>query len=213
MRTLAFVALLAACAPTTAALRGPVDRAVRARVPGEPSAPITGEAIDALLAKPLALDGAIRIALATNPRLAAAFAELGIAGGEIATATIGGALGPTHVELALRWETGDHEYELGVVQDLVGLLELPRRRAAAEASVAAARARVTAMALRLIAQVEIAFRDVLVTTQEVELRRTAFDAADAAATLRERMHAAGTTTDLAQARERAAREQARVETA
>ena len=44
-------------------------------------------------------------------------------------------------------------------------------------------------------------------------RSTAFDAADAAAGLRERMHAAGNASDLAVARDRDAREQARVELA
>ena len=60
-------------------------------------------------------------------------------------------------------------------------------------------------------KVEIAFHDLIAAQQEVELRRTAFDAADAAALMRERMHDAGNTSDLAQARDRDAREQARVD--
>src|SRR5207244_12768592 len=71
----------------------------------------------------------------------------------------------------------------------------------------------TATAVRLAARVEIAFHDLLAAQQEAELRRAAFDAADAAASLRERMHAAGNTTDLAQARDRDAREQARIDLA
>jgi outer membrane protein TolC len=61
--------------------------------------------------------------------------------------------------------------------------------------------------------VEIAFYDVLAAQQELELRRTAFDAASAAAELAERLHDAGTITDLAYARERDHREQARVDVA
>lgn len=87
----------------------------------------------------------------------------------------------------------------------------PGRRAAAHAELRAARATAAATALRLAARVEIAFNDLLAGQQELELRRTALDAADAAATLRERMHAAGNTTDLALARDRDAREQARIE--
>ena len=86
-------------------------------------------------------------------------------------------------------------------------------RAAARADLAAARAKATATALRLAARVEIAFDDLIAAQQELELRRTAFDAADAAATIRERMHAAGNTSDLAQARDRDAREQARIDLA
>jgi outer membrane protein TolC len=74
--------------------------------------------------------------------------------------------------------------------------------------VACARA---ASTVRLASRVVIAFSHVVAAQQELELRRTAFDAADAAAALRERMHAAGNTTDLAEARDRAAREQARVD--
>ena len=87
----------------------------------------------------------------------------------------------------------------------------PRRRAAARAELAAVRASAAAAALRLAAQVEIAFHDLLAAQQEAELRQAALDAADTAATLRERMHAAGNTTELALARDRGDREQARVE--
>jgi cobalt-zinc-cadmium efflux system outer membrane protein len=54
---------------------------------------------------------------------------------------------------------------------------------------------------------------VIAAQQDIELRRTAFDAADAAATIRERMRAAGNTTELALARDRDARESARIELA
>ena len=89
---------------------------------------------------------------------------------------------------------------------------LPRRRAAAHAELAAPRRprppRPRSGSPRASTSHS---RDLLAAQQEIELRRTAFDAADAAATLRERMHAAGNTTDLAQARDRDAREQARIE--
>ena len=77
----------------------------------------------------------------------------------------------------------------------------------------AAQALASAHAVRLVAQVEIAFGDLLAAQQSLELRRAAFDAADAAATVRERMHAAGAASDLAQARDRDAREQARISVA
>src|SRR5262249_19366881 len=148
--------------------------------------------VDALLAKPLTGDVAIRIALANNARLAAALDELGVAGGELASAL---GLGPVQIDVMLRWDRG-YEHEVDAIQSVLGPVTAPRLRAAAHADLAAARANATATAVELAARTEIAFRDLVAAQQEVELRRTAFDAADAAATVRERMHDAGNTTEL-----------------
>jgi outer membrane protein TolC len=201
----ALLVLLAACAPSMSELRAPVDDDVAHRLGTRGTANV-----DELLAKPLDADAAVRVALANNARLAAALDELGIAGGELATAL---APGPMHVDVQFRHGAGANELEIDAIQPVLSLIMGARRRAAAHADVSAARATATATAVRLAARVEIAFHDLLAAQQEVELRRTAFDAADAAATLRERMHAAGNTTDLAQARDRDAREQARVDLA
>jgi cobalt-zinc-cadmium efflux system outer membrane protein len=191
-------------------LRAPVDDEVARRLGTKP-APIAD--IDHLLTHPVDVATATRVALANNARLAAAFDELGIAGGELAEAT---SIGPLQADVQLRYGGGgsgprasEHEFE--VIQPVLGLIDMPRRRAAAHADLAVARANATAMAIRLAARVDIAFRDVLAAQQEIELRKTAFDAADVAATLRERMRAAGNTTELAVARDEDAREQARIE--
>lgn len=199
------VVALAACAPSAATLRAPVDADLAKRL-GAPAA--DQRAIDSLLARPLDTDAAVRIALANSPRIQAALDELGIAGGGMAIA-----LGPVDVDLHVRFGNGGSDAELTAVQDLLGLVEAARRRAAGRADVEAAQATATATALRLAARVEIAFHDLLAAQQELELRASAFDAADAAAALRERMHAAGNTSDLALARDRDAREQARVDVA
>lgn len=154
------------------------------------------------------MPAAIRIALAGSARLLAAFDGLDIAGGELAAAL---GLGPVTIDAKLRYGGIHDELEVDAIQNVLGLVAAPRRRAAAHAELSAARATAAATAVRLAARVEIAFTDLLAAQQEVELRRTAFEAADAAATLRERMHAAGNASDLAQARDRDAREQARVE--
>ena len=200
MKRLCVVCLLASCVPSQHDLRAPVYAVIGDR-----------EKVDVskLLAAPLDEKSAVAIALAHSPRLSAALDELGIAGGELASAL---GLGPAEADVMLRWGTG-YEHEIDAVQSLIGLVTMPRRRAAAHADLAAARAEATATALKLSARVKIAFTALLAAQQEIELRRTAFDAADAAATIRERMHAAGNTTDLAQARERDAREQARIDLA
>jgi cobalt-zinc-cadmium efflux system outer membrane protein len=194
--------LLAACVPSASELRAPVDRAVAARL-GD-----TAGSVDALLAKPLTADSAVRIAIANSPRLRADYAELGIAGGELAAAL---SVGPFSIDAMYRRGGDAYELEIDSIQSVLGLVTAPRRRAAANADLEAARAHATASTLRLASRVVIAFSDLVAAQQELELRRTAFDAADVAATLRERMHAAGNTSDLAQARDRAAREQARVD--
>ena len=203
-------ALATGCAPSAAELRDPVDADIARRLGGDPHAGAASQAaIDQLLARPLDADAATRIALANSARLAAAFDELGIAGGELAAAA---GLGPLELDVKLRFGGGG-EHELEAIQPVLGLVEMPRRRAAAHADLAAARATAAAAAIRLAARVDVAFRDLLAAQQEVELRETAFTAADVAATLRERMRAAGNTTELAQARDRDAREQARLDVA
>jgi len=196
---------LAACVPSPHELRDPVDATLAQRAGLDRKADIDG-----LLAKPLDAQAAVKIALANNGRLAAALDDLGIAGGELATAL---GLGPLMIDGQLRWGAHGHEYELDAIQNVLTLVTAPRNRAAAHADLAAARATAVATALSLAGRTEIAFHDLIAAQQLVELRRTAFDAADAAATLREKMQAAGNTTTLALARDRAAREQARIDLA
>jgi cobalt-zinc-cadmium efflux system outer membrane protein len=207
MRVLLIPLALAACVPSSQALRAPVDRLVGERL-GARLDRLTAAQIDQLLARPLDAATAIRIALAANPRLHAAYDELDIAAGDVAAAL---GLGPLEIDATLRFGTPHDEVELEAIQSLLALVLAPGRRAAARAELAAARAGAAAAALRLAARVEIAFTDLLAAQHDVRLRRTAFDAADAAATLRERMHAVGNTSDLALARDRDAREQARIE--
>jgi len=207
----------ASCVPSSQTLRAPVDRTVAERLGlpadprlGPPRDPRAAPPVDALLAAPLDTSAAIRIALASSARLRAAYDDLDIAGADVAAAL---GLGPVTVDAKLVYGRDHDEYELDAVQNLLGLLTAPRRRAAAHAELAAARATAAAAALRLAARVEIAFDDLLAAQQTFELRQAAFDAEDAAATVRERMYDAGNTSELARARAREAREQARIELA
>jgi len=207
------VLAIAGCAPSRSWLQRPVDAELARRLGRDADLrstedPRVAAAIALRLTRPLDAEGAVRIALANSARLRAALDELGVAGGGLALT-----LGPTELELAHRHGGGGNELEVSAVQDILTVITAGRRRAAARAELSAARATATATALRLAARVEIAFHDLLAAQQELELRGTAFDAADAAAILRERMHAAGNASDLARARDRDAREQARIEVA
>ena len=166
-------------------------------------------AVRGLLAQPLTRDGAVRIALVHNHSLQARYDALGIAAAEVGSATV---LAPTEVDLELKGMfLGGAETEVSATQDILDLLQLPQRRGIALADLAAARARAITATVDLVADVEIAFNDLLADQQLLELRQTAFDAAAASAEITERMHAAGNTTALDLARQRDQREQARID--
>src|SRR5262245_49361545 len=114
-RLLACLLFAIGCAPTQAELRRPVDRELAARL-GAPVAVATPSAIAPLLAKPLDRDSAVKIALANNARLQAALDELGVAGGELASAL---GIGPVHVDGAVRWGDGHTEFEVDAIQSVL----------------------------------------------------------------------------------------------
>lgn len=204
---------LTACVPSRSTLFDPVAGDVQRRVGVQVTWNEDGRtdaAIDALLAKPIDAATAVRIALATNRRLQASYDELGIAGARIAEATV---LPPLTVDIDHKFASGtsNGETELEAVQDVLDLIQIGQRRGAARAELDAARARAVAATVRLAADVEQAFDDLLAAQQDQELVRTAFKSAEASADLVERQHAAGNTSDLALDREREQRERMRVE--
>ncbi len=169
-------------------------------------------AVLALLQRPLDRDAAVRIAIANNRRLQATYEELGLAAADVADATV---LRPLEVDLnhKLALSGSGSETELEATQDILDLLQLPQRRSIAGAGVRAVRARAVGATVELVARVEAGYYGVAAAEQERELRQTAFDAASASAEVAERQHAAGNATDLALARERDLREQARLDLA
>jgi outer membrane protein TolC len=209
VRVVALSIALVACAPSVSELRAPVDHQLAARL-GGPIAVADPRLVDGLLAKPLDIDTAVRVALANNARLAAAFDDLGVAGGAVASAL---APGPMQVDVLTRFGGGSKDIEIDAIQPILSLVSGGYARAAARAELAAARANAEVLTIRLAARVAIAMHDLYAAQQDVELRRTAFEAADAAASVRERMFDAGNTTELARARDRDAREQTRIELA
>ena len=208
--------ILVGCVPSRSTLFDPVDREVERRtgvaVAWSAEEPRAREAIATLLAKPLDLDAAVRIALARNHRLQARYDELGIAASRIAEATV---LPPLTVDFDYKRATSGHgsETEVTVIQDVLALLQITQRRAVANVELAASQARAVAATVELAAHVEVAFDNHVAAKQELALVQTAFDVASAAALLVERQHAAGNTTELALAREQEQRERLRIEVA
>ena len=175
--------LLVSCVPSRSAVFDPVGReAQRPLGVSWGTDPAIEAAVGRLLSRPLDVDASVRIALARNQRLQ-----------------------------ARKRGGGGSETELTMVQDLLSLIQIGQRRSAANADLDAARARAVAATVDLAARVEIVFYDHVAALQDLELVKTAFDAAVASADLVERQHAAGNTTDLALAREQEQRERMRVE--
>jgi cobalt-zinc-cadmium efflux system outer membrane protein len=204
---------LAACVPSRSSLFDPVSSDVQRRVGLSvvwTEDARTDAAIATLLARPLDADTAVRIALARNRRLQASYDQLGIAGAAVAEAAV---LPPVSVDIDRKFGVngGSGETELEAVQDVLDLFQIGQRRTAANAELAAARARAVAATVQLASDVEQAFDDLVAAQQDEELVKTAFAAAEASADLVERQHAAGNTTDLALEREREQRERMRVE--
>ncbi len=107
-------------------------------------------------------------------------------------------------------ETG---FDVGVVQDFLGLFLLGARKKIAGAELEAAKLRVGNAVLRVTYDVQSAY-DALVAAQQVlEVRRTALDAGDIAAALAEAKHTAGNISDLDLVNERTRAEQLRVDLA
>ncbi len=206
-RAATLVAVLAACAPSSSALLRPVSSELATRglppigAPGAAQVEASAEA-RALLAQPLTLDGALRVAFLQNRRLAAYSEELGIARAELTSATV------PSLELAATYHLGT--LEVDALADVLALLELPTRRAGAQAAQARVRAATVGHAVRLAAEVELAFGELQAALAKAELQQQYFEAADAAALVHERAHAAGGSTDLAVARQLEQRETARL---
>jgi outer membrane protein, heavy metal efflux system len=210
------VALSACVAQGTAGDQGVVRQLVRERAPlqlgklGLSAAQLDADA-RSLLARPLTLDSAVRIALLNNRELRAQLLGLGVARGQLVQASV---LPNLRFEAQLGISTvdpDDRHWELGAGFDLSQLLLRGARRGVAEAELSSARIEAAGATLDLAYQVRLAFYDVLAATQELELLRTTQRAFAAAAEAAGALHDAGNITDLELASERAAEQSAQVE--
>jgi cobalt-zinc-cadmium efflux system outer membrane protein len=164
-----------------------------------------------LLGGELTADNAVAIALINNPRLQVELAQLGIARAELMDAsTIANPL----LEIELRLPGEPHRpYELRLAQSLIDLINLPRRRAIGRIGYDAAKLRIHAAVLRFGAEVRAAYFDVLAESQHVAQDRVRFEAAQAAAEVAGKQHAAENITDLDLENEQARYEQAKLDLA
>ncbi|HEX6099829.1 MAG TPA: TolC family protein [Thermoanaerobaculia bacterium] len=175
------------------------------------SAQANEERMRAMLADELTADEAVAIAVASNPRLQATLAELGIARADLIEAST---ITNPVFEFELRVPGEPYRpYELRLAQSLIELIQLPRRRAIGRAAFDAAQMRVSSGVLRFAAEVRSAYFDLLAATQHVAQSRTIVEAARTAAEVAVKQHHAENITDLDLENEQALYEQAKLDLA
>jgi cobalt-zinc-cadmium efflux system outer membrane protein len=198
---------------------GDVERLVTARSavapvwPADDAAARTIEAtVAGLLAEPLTAERAVHVALLANRSLQALYRELGIPAAELAGA---GLLPNPVLNANVRVGLGPSGTgaELGLVQDVIGALQIPLKKRVARARLAAVTLEVADAVLTLAFDTKATFYRLQGAEQLLDLRRAVVRGAAAARRVAERQHAAGTITDLALATEQALHEEAAVELA
>src|SRR5687768_9153805 len=106
----------------------------------------TNQSTEEMLRDELTAEETVAIAMANNPRLQVALAELGIARADLIEAST---IANPVFEFELRVPGEPYRpYELRLAQSLIDLIQLPRRRAVGRAAFDAAQMRVTSEVLR-----------------------------------------------------------------
>ena len=166
--------------------------------------------VQTLLAQPLSLDNAVRIALLNNRELRADLFGLGVARGQLVQANL---FPNVEFDVAVRFPRGnDHPrgYDLGASLDLTHLILRGPRTDVAEAELDAARVNAAGAVLDLSYRVRLAYYDVQAGEQQLELMRTAMQAFGASFDTARELQRAGNVTELDVATEQSAYENARV---
>ena len=168
--------------------------------------------VRALVADPLTADRAVEVAFLRNRRLQGVLAEIGIARAELVQA---GLLRNPILTASVRFGIGASGTgaELGLVQELLNVLQIPLKKRVAAAHLEATKLAAGSALLALAADVRAAFYEAQAAEQQLALRRTVAQAAEIGADLARRRHAAGNATDLDRATEEALFEDARLSVA
>ena len=167
----------------------------RAGNPQQASAAVQRVVADAMSDGRLTAEEAVRVALLNHAGLAAELEGLGIAQGELIRASL---LPNPVLDASVRFvEGGGGEIiELGVAQNLLEVLLIPRRKAQAREAVALAEARAAAAVLDLAAQTRTAYRRYQAQLARVELYESVVDATYLAADMARRLREAGNIIEL-----------------
>jgi len=170
------------------------------------------QAMRQLLQRELTVDAAVRIALLNNRLVQALFEEIGIAQAGLAQA---GLLSNPEISGFFRFPHGPSgtNIELGIAQDFLDFLVLPLRKKLAAAQLEETKLFVGSRLLDLIAEVKAAFYTLQARQQLVRRLRLILEINEAAATLAEQQHQAGTMSQLDLTQHQAIYNQSRVDVA
>ncbi len=222
------LSLFAALALTLPALAGSpkepasrqVEKAVRERtglaVHWQQDATARDEAlaqVRTLLKKPLTVNSAVQIALLNNRELLATFEDVGVSAADLREA---GMWKNPSFDLSVRFPDrapSGANWEEAAAFDLLDLLMIPLRKRVAAARLAAVQLRVADEVVKLVSDVKTAMYGVQADDAMLAHRKTIVEIGGTALDLAQRQHEAGNIPDLALARQQAAYNAARIESA
>ncbi len=180
--------------------RGQVGQMVEERGgPGLAKGPVQQQ-LDALLAAPVTVDSAVRIAMLGNRSLQAAYAELGIAEADLVQA--GRIANPVFSFGRLKGHHGV-EIERQLMLPVIGLLTMPLARRLEQRRYELAQMRTAGDVLRVADETRRAWYSAVAAQQTAEYMDQVKTAAEASAELARRMAVAGNWSKLQHAREQA----------
>jgi outer membrane protein TolC len=154
--------------------------------------------VKVLLARPLTASSAVEIALLNNRGLQAAYNELGLSEARLIESILPP---PPTVALARLVGSGGYEIERQLVQNVLALLTLPRRREIAEARFKQAQMRAVETTLRTAAEARRAYYRAVAARQSVRFLEEARISAEAVSDLAKQLGETGAMSRLDQARE------------
>jgi outer membrane protein TolC len=161
-------------------------------------AAIVAAQVKSLLAKPLSRSSAVQIALLNNRGLQAAYNDLGISEAQMVEASLPPA--PT-LAFSQLVGSGGFEIERKIIQNVLSLITLPRRREIAEARFRQAQVRAVEATLRVSAEAARAYYRAVAVNESVKFLADARTSAETVSELAKRLGETGAMSKLNQARE------------
>lgn len=156
--------------------------------------------VRSLLAKPLTVDSAVRIALLNNASLKASFDELGVSEADFVQA---GRMRNPGFSFGRISGGGDTEIDRSIMFDIVGLLTLPTRARIEHRRFEQAKLQAASQAVQLASDTRRAYFIAVAAAQSEAFAKQVRGAAEASSELAEGMTKVGIWSKLDQARERA----------
>ncbi len=171
------------------------------------------EAVAKLLARPLTVSSAVRIALLNNRGLQATFEDIGVARADVLEAvTLPNPSIEFEVQLPVAAGTLNR-YAWVVAQEFVQLLMIPLKKRVSGEALEATQLRVSAQVLELVTRVKKSYFQVQADQQLLARLRTIQETTAAALDLAQKQFKAGNTTDLALLQMQASYDDGRLELA